>query len=110
MLATLLQVPTGLWLISTLPPSARSSVLGTDLLTTGLFIAAMVAALGLLHFLSGLAMGETERRQIFSCAAALAIVVLLMTGTLRQLRQHAFNGADSTSSIPALSIFLKNVN
>jgi len=104
MLATLLQVPTGLWLISTLPPSARSTVLGTDFLTTGLFIAAMVAALGLLHYLSGLAMGETERRQILSCAAALVIVVLLMTGTLRQIRQHTFSGAGnaprfSTSSI-----------
>ncbi|MCE9552050.1 MAG: hypothetical protein K8T91_01565 [Planctomycetes bacterium] len=91
MLATLLQVPVGLWLLSTLQPGARGAVLGTDLLTTGLFIAAMVAALALLHFLSGAAMGDTERRQVFGCAAALVIVVLLMTGTLRQIREHHGN-------------------
>lgn len=92
MVATLLQVPVGLWLLSTLQPGARGAVLGTDFLTTGLFIAAMVAALALLHFLSGAAMGDTDRRQVLSCATALAIVVLLMTGTLRQIREHRGNG------------------
>ena len=56
----------------------------------------MVAALALLHFLGGVAMGDTDRRQVFSCAAALVIVILLMTGTLRQIREHQGNVSAAT--------------
>jgi hypothetical protein len=98
MMATLLQVPVGLWLITTLTHSARSSVLGNDLLTTGLFLAAMVVALGLLHYLSTAALGEVDRRQSWTTLVMLALVILLMTGTLRQIRKHGYSAAASAPS------------
>jgi len=87
LVASLMQIPVGLWLITTLAPSARGSVLGSDLLTTGLFLAAMVAALGLLHYLSTAALGETDRRHSRTTLVMLVLVILLMTGTLRQIRE-----------------------
>jgi len=97
--ATLLQIPVGLWLITTLAPSAQSSVLGNDLLTTGLFISAMVVALGLLHYLSAAALGEINRRQSTTAFAMLVLVILLMTGTLKQIRDRAYSGVSGGPSI-----------
>ena len=90
--ATLLQIPAGLWLLATLPPATRGAVLGSDTLATSLFLSAMVAVLGLLHYLSTAAMGDADRGQTRGCVALLVVVILLMTGTLRQIREYHWAG------------------
>jgi uncharacterized membrane protein YtjA (UPF0391 family) len=67
--------------------------------TTGLFIASMTAALGLLHYLGSAAMGDAGRAQIRSCAALLLLVVVLMTGTLRQMRGKAWTAPPATVKV-----------
>lgn len=84
--ATLLQAPLGLWVLLTLPDEARSGLLGDDLLGTGLFLASVLVSLALMHVLAGVALGEVTRKAIGRSVLYMAVVVLLMSGTLRRTR------------------------
>lgn len=79
--ATALQMPLGIWLLTTLPRASQNLVMGRNLLATGLLIAAVVASLGLMHLLASLALGDVEPRMVRRAAMLLVAIVTLMVGT-----------------------------
>jgi hypothetical protein len=93
---TLLQIPVGLWTLATLPPLEQSAMLGGDLVASGLFLAAMAAALWLARELVSVALGESTRPAIIRAMSALVVVVALMT-TMQHLAGVA--GADNSQAI-----------
>lgn len=82
---TLLQIPSGIWLLSTVPPLAQGRLLGGDLTATLAFGGSVLLALGLMHHLAAIGMGETSRSQLARAIGLLVAVVALMTYVLRFL-------------------------
>ena len=83
---TLLQLPIGVWVFLELPPAASDALLGGELLASGLIVASLLSALGLIHHLAAVAMGDTTREAVHRALILMVLVVLLMTGVLRQGR------------------------
>jgi len=85
LIPTLLQIPSGIWLLTTLSPFVQSRLLGGDLSTTSAFGASVLLALWLMHCLAAIGFGETARPQLARALALLLAVVTLMTFVLRHL-------------------------
>jgi hypothetical protein len=84
LVASLLQVPTGIWLLTVLPPVERDRLLGNDLVAAGLLGVAIVGTLSLTHQLALLSFGHGGEPQIKRTAGTLVLVVATMVGvTLR---------------------------
>ena len=81
LIPSLLQLPVGLWVISTLPPGSQSRIMGSSGLATVFFLTGIVAALWLLRELVSIVMGETGRGNLIRGMSAMVVVVVLMTGT-----------------------------
>jgi heme A synthase len=77
--AALLQVPVGIWVLLTMPNNRV--LMGDDLLATGMFIAAVIAALGLMQHLAAIAFGDLTRKNVVVALALYVIVIVLMTST-----------------------------
>ena len=86
LLPTMLQILVGLWTLLTLPEGTQSGLMGSDLLGTSLFGLSVLAALWLMHVLSAVAMGEAERKHVRQAMILMAVIVLLMSATLRRAR------------------------
>jgi len=80
---TVLQLPVGLWLLFQFPQPVQNQLIGGNLVAAGLFGAAVLTALGLMHQLASVAMGEPTRRSTIVSAGMMALVIVLMTGVLR---------------------------
>jgi hypothetical protein len=83
---TLLQWVAGVIVLAQLSPAAREALLGGDMVATTLFALALVASLGLLHVLAAAALGPAQPQAALRSAGLLALVVLLMVGTLQRAR------------------------
>ncbi len=81
LVASLLQIPSGLYLASQLSESARQELLGGDALSTALFAISLIAALGLMHTLAAITLGDRDTRSVRRAAVLAAAVVLLMVAT-----------------------------
>lgn len=79
---TLLQILVGMWVLLSLPTGDQQRLMGGDWPATGLFLLSLAAALGLMHSLGSIAMGDCDRRNIARAMAAFGITVVLMTGVL----------------------------
>ena len=88
LVATLLQLPVGIWIILQMDPAAQRTVMGGSLVTTGLFLASLVGALALMHCLSVLAFGAFRRVLAVRTISLMILVILLMTLVARQSRQQ----------------------
>ncbi len=80
---TLLQLPSGIWLLSELPPLRQSRLLGGDGLATAAFATSVLLALWLLNQLAAIGFGETDRPRLGRAAATLVAVLTLMAYVLR---------------------------
>jgi hypothetical protein len=87
--ATMLQIAVGVWVLLAMPSAMQSQLLGEDWLATALFGTSIIAALGLMHFLSIVSLGGTSRSAVYRAAFVLAIVLFLMVATLHRARQDA---------------------
>ncbi|MEX2175378.1 MAG: hypothetical protein WD872_13535 [Pirellulaceae bacterium] len=85
--ASLAQLPVGLWTLVMLPADAQSRLLGSDALSTSLFLLSMLSALWLVRELAGVALGETDRAALVRSLAAMIVVVSLMTAMQQQTRR-----------------------
>jgi len=85
---TLLQWLAGLYVLLQLPERSRAGLLGGDVLGSCLFGAALVGVVVLMHRLAGVAFGETERRNLISSMALMAIVVVTMVGARHRARHE----------------------
>ena len=96
LVATAVQMPLGIWLLTTLPRASQNLVLGRNLLATGLMVAAVVTSLGLMHLLASLALGDVERRLVRRAALLIVAIVTMMVGTRvavrHDLRQNSPSG------------------
>jgi hypothetical protein len=88
LLATLLQLPVGIWIILQMGSESQRTVMGGSLITTGLFVASLVGALALMHCLSVLAFGSFQRVLAVRTISLMILVILLMTLVARQSRQQ----------------------
>jgi hypothetical protein len=85
--ATLLQVPIGIWLLTSLDDPARSTLMGSSLLASVAFIAALVLSIKLLQCLFAIALGQANRENLARVFSLVCGVVLLMTTSLRLSRE-----------------------
>lgn len=83
---SLAQIPTGLWLIASLPPNWQNNVLGNDVFCVGMLGISVLAALWMMQDLAQIAFGEVQRKSMLRCMILMVVVVLLMTGVLRRMR------------------------
>lgn len=83
--ATLLQIPSGIWFLLSLPPAAQRELLGGNLWAAAGFGVAVVLVLLLLQKSLAVALGETARRDARHLVGLLVTIVLLMTGLLPAL-------------------------
>ena len=88
LVATLLQLPVGIWIILQMGPESQRTVMGGSLLATGLFVASLIGALALMHCLSVLAFGSFRRVLAVRTISLMILVILLMTLVARQSRQQ----------------------
>ena len=79
---TLLEIPSGIWFLLSLPSAVQKQLLGGSLWASGGFIAALVLVLLLVQKSLAVALGETARRDAWHLIGLLVLVVLLMTGLL----------------------------
>jgi len=79
MTATFLQLPAGIWVFVQLPATQQNAMLGGNLVAAGAMAAAMTCVLGLLHFLSATAFGDSTRRSTVAGVLLVVATVLLMT-------------------------------
>ena len=85
LIPTLAQIPTGLWILATLPPREQSQLLDANL--AGLcFLVSLGLALWLMQTLATIAAGETTRRILISAMGISTTVVVLMTFAWRLSR------------------------
>ena len=86
LVASVTQLAIGMWVLMQLPLSVRNSLVGDDWLASGTFVLSIGAALGLMHVLSSVAMGEASHTAVWRSTVLMLTVVVLMTGTLTRAR------------------------
>lgn len=82
---TLLQLPSGLWLVGTLTPVQQSRLFGGDAAVTSAFGASVLLSLWLMHLLAAIGMGDVRRSMLAKTLVVLTAVVALMSFVLRTL-------------------------
>lgn len=85
-IATLLQIPVGVWLLMSLPGTSRMALMGKSLGGSLAFMSAMVLSLILLQRLFAATLGDVERKNLRTIVTLTCFVVLLMTASLRLSR------------------------
>src|SRR5262249_38091594 len=87
LVASLLQLPVGAWVLVASEAPARDALMGNDALTSALFIAGIVAALGLMHCLAAIALGDATPSMCRRSCLLVVAVAALMTATLTLSRR-----------------------
>jgi len=83
---SLLQLPVGLWTLTTMSPAAQSRIMGTDAIGTLFFIGSLLATFWLISDLVKVALNEVTRFLLIRVMAAMLVTILLMTAMQRQSR------------------------
>jgi hypothetical protein len=83
---TLAQLLVGLWLLLSLPEPIKTALLGGDLTGSFLLGLSIVAALILMHHLSVIAFGDTQRRLLVRAMVSMVVAVTLMCFTVEHVR------------------------
>jgi len=86
--ATALQIPVGLWLLTSTAAEARESMMGSNALASACFAGGVLAALWLLQTLLALALGD-DGGAVRRAGWLLVVVTVLMSATLRTSRTAA---------------------
>jgi len=98
LLPTLLQIISGIWLLMQLDPAAQGRLLGGDVAASLVFVAGVGGALWLMHRFANAAFGTVSQRSVQVTLIGLALVVLFMTATLRQIERRARTSIPSVES------------
>lgn len=91
LLATLLQLPAGWFVLMQLPAETRNRLLGQDLPAAMLFGASILTTIALLYRLATVSWGGVSRREILVGVACLALTVFLMVAARHRARQPIFS-------------------
>ncbi|MEW4456106.1 hypothetical protein AB1L30_25805 [Bremerella sp. JC817] len=82
LIATLLQIPVGFVLTTTLNSTQQSRLMGEDPVCTAMFAVSLFLALWLMHLLASLAFFDRSWRKVYMASATLGGTILLMTATM----------------------------
>lgn len=94
LLTALLQFPVGIWVAAELPPGVQGSVLGGDLVATGLFGAAVLCVMVWLHPLAALSLGDVRPANMAGALAGLVAIMFLMTAVLERGKPRSASDDD----------------
>ena len=86
LISTLMQLPVGIWLTTTLPPLSRGALLGDEVFSSLLFLCGILTTFYLLQQLGIVALGEFQHRHLVRTCWLLVALVLLMTAVARNSR------------------------
>ena len=86
LIASLVQIPVGVWLVVVSDEATRSSIMGGSLPASAMFLGGLLATFALLQTLVYLAFGDQTTAATRRAAWLLVAIVFLMTGTLRVSR------------------------
>ena len=86
LVATLANLPVGLWTLVKLGPATQTRLMGGETLGTLLFLASLVSVFWLLRELVGVAMGESSRPALLRSMGAMLVTVVLMTAMQQAAR------------------------
>ena len=78
LVAGLLQIPVGVWLLMVLPEQTQRALMSGNWAATGTWLAGLVVALPLWHTQAAWALGEVNRATLKRCLFLLGLVVWLM--------------------------------
>jgi hypothetical protein len=98
--ASLLQVPIGIWLLTSLPATSRTALMGNNIWASLAFVAALVTTIKLLQQLVIIVLGETDKKNLRKVLPLVSGVVLLMTMSLRLSRPIAPLSEEATNTAP----------
>ena len=101
LIATLLQLPTGMWVTLEMPEAAREPLFGGDLIASSLFATSLLLVMLLAHTLAAVALGDPRPVQVRRAAAIVITVVLIMVGTRTRVQQLADGGPGSAALLAA---------
>jgi hypothetical protein len=87
LVASLSQVPIGVWLLTSLSNTSRSALMGENLIASLAFIVAILGTIKLLQTLVSIALGQTDTKTLRTAVTHVCAVVLLMTTSLRLSRE-----------------------
>jgi hypothetical protein len=87
LVASLSQVPIGVWLLTSLSNTSRSALMGDNLIASLAFIVAILGTIKLLQTLVSITLGQTETKTLRTAVPHVCAVVLLMTTSLRMSRE-----------------------
>lgn len=79
LVSSVLQLPVGLWVLSSVGASIQNRLMGGHPAATACFLVSVAGALWLMRELVAVALGERERSQIVRAMALMVSVVVLMT-------------------------------
>lgn len=102
--ATLTQVPVGVWLTVSLPKSELSAMMGSQMVASLSFFGALLLTFVLMQRLLTIAIGEVTPQALLRVAWVLALLVLLMTATLRGTREHERENRQVSSTTKTASM------
>lgn len=86
LVASLVNLPVGLWTLTKLSLPVQSRLMGDDTLGTLLFLASLLSVFWLLRELAGVAMGESSRPALLRSMGAMLATVVLMTAMQQAAR------------------------
>jgi hypothetical protein len=98
LVATLAQLPVGVWLLTSAETAERNAMLGQGVATSTLFLGSLVAAFVLLHALARATLGDVDPTTRRRSAWLLLAVVVLMSATLTASRRAPSALRPATSS------------
>lgn len=87
LVASMSQVPIGVWLLTSLSNTSRSALMGDNLFASMAFILAILGTIKLLQTLFSIALGQTDSKTLRTAVTHVCGVVLLMTTSLRLSRE-----------------------
>jgi len=89
LLANLLQVPVGIWVLATLSTAERGTLTGGDPISSLMFVSGLFLTFLLLQRLAAIAFGDVQPATLRRVGMLLVVLVLVMTATLRGSRSHS---------------------
>ena len=102
LVATILQLPVGLWVLSTMSRVSRGALMGASPLASLQFLASLVLTLLLAGRLLAVALGEARRVEVRRAGWLILCIVLLMTASMRSSRAdlpaNALNASETIAA------------
>ena len=84
LLATLTQIPVGLWVTLTLDRPVMLQLMGGDVLATAAFVLSLLMAFYLMHKLAKTALGKATPPDVVRAIVLMSLVIVLMTAVLKR--------------------------